>query len=1529
MGLSLNNIDEIFESRFGGAANIHGIHIQILYSIFRAFDLYSNNGPAELQLEGIEDIDLEEKNLKSIRFPQTYIQVKSTQGIFYWSNFCGSNPKKSSPLKHFLEVAKVDSSCEFQLVIHGRIDKKLAKLKEYQKLAPNKQEGFFQEFHSSCHQFGELQNYAERLINKLQIITIDENNLLSETLKRISHFFDLVSGTEELFLHILFSKFLDFAQIREKITKSRLEEIKFFVKENLAKETQFEVFGKGFIQKLVFKEDGNTEDFFEGKKTRLEHIVKNVDVIRVKWLNLIHQALKKKQACIIRTASGQGKSTLLYRYAHDYTIPEMLFQIKSLQEHSQVFTIAEYLKARAKLGLRLLVIIDDANYEKRLWSSLVSELSGENISFIISVREEDWYRYAGDTSRFSHEVITPVMDLNEAKEIFKVFQSKDKIAKGIVSAEWAYEKVSERKLLMEYVYLITHGEMLSERLASQIRFIQQQETLRANDKLNILRSVSLADLHSIRLTIEKLRQRTEYTSDVQQLLIELDREYLLFYSDKIEGLHTVRSSHLIDILFKEADSLYEQKALELISLAEEDDIQAVIASLFHDKKVSREKLINRIKDEVISKDISWFNNVLDGAFSAGEQFFFDKNKPIFDKVFNEIGENGIFLLSADHMPIIQTNIIDNMTKIMGENVGYYPFLKECSKEIQAGEIRGCSFVREVIDAIGSLLQTEFYGDALKDTGYFLNVCGILKKNLSSLDQWVIKGTWKQKLLDMEIEGLSLFAQGLWRYNKEAWDQFLKDNQKIIKGVFKYSSRTLAVEKTDSDIGIKFFVEANIDATKQAVSRLEFLKQLFPTCKHYKSEGIYTGMFGLQPSMDNAHKNIPIENIPFKTDINWNVIWKNISIMPYKQDSYYLFQNNWYEHRSILLEYGRKLLNVFEKILKGKRVKAGEQLFNPLMLQAIEKGFMFRFSLPPQTPEEDKNEIEKEITNWSSSMRNFFYQFMDYLTPAKEKKNTLWLYNLNNSIKSLPLMHGAFEKLFVRVPDYFEMKDLNEGELRIYPALADILELWKENIGKRINNPHEAVRVRKNLELTDLLKNVKSLLNPLENQGFRFILPNKIYTDFPLKYLPIGFEIRNFHSMEQTSLDIALQLSSLYPSVDYICPMPMIGGKCFMNRMFSYSNTTIKALKDQSSDLNWEYFVPVEIGEEILKCFGNIEPLFVDEFKIYKDMMNHIQELNDISEQSYWVLKYLNEENPYEARLKEDYFNHFAGQWNEDSRKFKQLSHIFTTDTNNIELEIAWKQVINKAKEIKEKIIKYDEIDIETFQTLTAYDLLDMKIPFDNYLIKKYLPDSSENIIIKYKTKKDVKESYGIAWEYLLLEELLRINLQPIQQKIENLPIENENTPRVGLDFPLALKILMHKIGEISMTVQRLSDVINNELVEALGPIGQSGDENKIAYSVEAIIRCCWILYNWSLSFRTFTFDARLEKIIKLMEKWTIPMIRNVFRFQEELTAIVNNPKAKGTYEIKLIFEAPNNLEELLKEIELAQKAFSQHTEHPT
>lgn len=111
-------------------------------------------------------------------------------------------------------------------------------------------------------------------------------------------------------------------------------------------------------------------------------------------------------------------------------------------------------------------MLDNLDAHLSEWNQLVQLMQSDvayNYKFLVTSRENDWYNYGGDISNIhSMNIIKPILSKEEAIEIFNTLQKSGHIHSKIMDWKNSWEKIAEKKLLIEYVYLLTHGEMGSQ-----------------------------------------------------------------------------------------------------------------------------------------------------------------------------------------------------------------------------------------------------------------------------------------------------------------------------------------------------------------------------------------------------------------------------------------------------------------------------------------------------------------------------------------------------------------------------------------------------------------------------------------------------------------------------------------------------------------------------------------------------------------------------------------------------------------------------------------------------------------------------------------------------------------------------------------------------------------------------------------------------------------------------------------------------------------------------------------------------------
>ena len=272
-------------------------------------------------------------------------------------------------------------------------------------------------------------------------------------------------------------------------------------------------------------------DFYEGKKATPADIAKNLPVDRPMLEGKIITSIQENIVTVIKASSGQGKTTLALRSAYLLQNEYTAYQVTVCDNNEQLGNTFQYFNSRLRLGEKLLILIDNLDGRVQKWNGLVQLLQAElptNYKVLLTTREIDWYNYSGDLSNIrSINIIVPTLEEQEAKNIFQKLKETGNLHPSITNWKREWNRIAERKLLIEYVYLLTHGEMLSERITAQMKELGQSSF--GQLKCDILRKVCFADVCGVKLTVRNLfcSQKDYAGADFGELLKNLESEFLI------------------------------------------------------------------------------------------------------------------------------------------------------------------------------------------------------------------------------------------------------------------------------------------------------------------------------------------------------------------------------------------------------------------------------------------------------------------------------------------------------------------------------------------------------------------------------------------------------------------------------------------------------------------------------------------------------------------------------------------------------------------------------------------------------------------------------------------------------------------------------------------------------------------------------------------------------------------------------------------------------------------------------------------
>ncbi len=1160
-------LDSILKKRFHGAVNVRGIRYQVLYSLGRAFDLYDHagSGPA-LRLEGIEDVDL-----MGFQLNDTYVQVKSAQAPWNWA-------KLKEPVAGFLEVLRTAPNSQFLLAVNFPLTGDIERLANFTELNRTDQIRIQSDFQRLCRKVNGTAAEADALLSLLQIKSQSEKEIWQILQREIADHFELGSPAVETYLLVLVGRFLEWAENRKTVTRTDLDNVRTQTGEALSREMEFQAYGRGLVTRANWAPDAHIDDFYDGKSTRPGHVGAGADVRRSVWLQRISEALRKSRVCVLRSSSGQGKSALALRYAYENWPPEQTVVLRVAETLEQVELIRSYLSFRASLGLPLLLLVDNAAYATRLWPQVIEQCVALGVSALIAIRTEDWQRYV-QRSVTNYEIVEPQLDQSEARQLYAMLQVQQRVHSSVNSADWAFERIGKPHLLMEFVFLVTHGCMLEDRLRDQLRGFRKLGEDPA--KTEILRRLSLADTLGAPVSIQRLLEDVKPYEDGQAVLNSMEGEYLQVESGQLRGLHWVRSQHIARILHEGYPSR-TATALAVLPAIPPESVEAFVANALTDDGGDPEAFLAGLVGHALTAPYESLLMYVDGVFAGGERLYFQVNRLLFDDAFEHIGEAGPFILSASLMPLVKINLAANMAAIHGNKGANFQFLAELSSRASQGP-RGLDLVKTFLQGIAPQFTAGVLGIATRTNGEILNWAALCKVELPEWPQARAAALATAGVFRLPVAELSTFLLGVFRYDERAYLDWYTAKGDQLLGELALGTNSLQVLVIDQTLQVSFFLDADggDSPNEQVMRRLRILRAAVPFCERYRSEGIWCLPLGLVPTVDGTKKDIPRENLECDSDIAKNVVFRRAVESEYLPESYYRYQETWYDARLTALTFVKGFAGGLEQILSGRKFDFHIAFENGELLLRLQECLKQLSDPPPQTAADLAAALKETPKKFTTSFGNFFRQTWEALPKIveREKEFRLPLHNLKEALARLTEMQAAFARLFAEVPDYFDASALVRDERTAYADFTDLFEAWI-SLRRPEPNPLRRIRAQQRQRQSALLQRVEKAFAPLVVSGISITLPSQVYEDHPLKYFPLSYSVAD---PCQSTIELTQVLGATYyvrDVADFFYFMPLWRGARFLEGAFCLSAEQLTKMAEGLPP-NWESLVPQYMPAQLL------------------------------------------------------------------------------------------------------------------------------------------------------------------------------------------------------------------------------------------------------------------------------------------------------------------------------------------------------------
>jgi hypothetical protein len=413
-----------------------------------------------------------------------------------------------------------------------------------------------------------------------------------------------------------------------------------------------------------------SEEFYQGVAARYDHIAAGLDIPRQEPIDAITGAFREHQIVIVHAASGQGKSTLAYRYLHDHVPAAFRYQVTMVKQPEQAVTVARALAAHAEaIGIPITVYLDASSGDNG-WPELVRQLGGRRgVRVLVTIREEDWRRssLSGSDVRFSHIDLSLCED--EAHALYTSLVERHPPS-HILDFDDAWQQFGRQGPLLEFVFLVTQGEALRDRLSSQLSRFQEEIRCgqRPETDLTLLRLASIAGAFGCHLRLAPLVEDLQVAAPIETVR-RFEQEYLIrtnLNGALIGAVHPLRSRIIAALLTDPALCPWTATASQCLPHLMDTDIELFLLSAFSRYPADAGAIVNELHRIPIQRWIA-VASICRALLWLGVSTYVDKHAELVAELSTASGPSGVvFQLSfdlADAMPGSEAALLSTLTTL--------------------------------------------------------------------------------------------------------------------------------------------------------------------------------------------------------------------------------------------------------------------------------------------------------------------------------------------------------------------------------------------------------------------------------------------------------------------------------------------------------------------------------------------------------------------------------------------------------------------------------------------------------------------------------------------------------------------------------------------------------------------------------------------------------------------------------------------------------------------------------------------------
>lgn len=878
----------------GAKAALKGYRFQTLYTLVEILE--SNDSDNVFQPEGEEDLAIRRSGELT-----RVIQVKARNERLTLSSF---NPDKKDSFFHRVsDLLSTHPGLSIEVVSFGEIGSEIEKAWSGDK----KNRSSIAE---KLEKHGIDKERIESLFEKIQWLVVSEQDLQSRLQNHLTQ--TMTAGDPSSAFSLLLAWLYYAAEHQEKITKkdlaNKIAAVGKYLSERAAHHQEWFKSIKPLIEEdQTHQQDHLASEFYKGVSSRFSHIQAGLDISRSEQIDKIAQAfLNGNRTVIVHGASGQGKTTLAYRYLHDFVPEEWRFQISFIDSRSHAENIASAIADHLSVFKADLYLYIDVSPRDLDWTALVKTLLDKpNIKILVTIREEDLARQNMPNVELGFPLSVSLhFNQSEAEKIYHNLLDK-KVANPYPSFRDAWHRFGGNGALLEYVYFLTQTESLKDRLDFQVKRLREEirQSRLESGTLKALFFCAVATAYESRIQLAELVNVINL-SDPSGTFGLFEEEYLIRCSDDkryIEPLHPLRSKLLVEVITDPAFNPWINAATAVLPCIMEADLESFLLYAFAEHPLEYSAIYQKLAGLTLH---SWrgYAGVCKALIWYGIYVYVETNKEVIEQTRLMAGNGGWkFLLRPDLTNVLDEDPTESLHEMMGRN-----------NPEKLAEIR---LIRNQVsspDIIYQGLKTWLNGKSFdlakpENETDWLGLSEILfwlgwLKIIESYDvAWLLKNDVVSEI--STIACLSELTLALYHYDKKIYNSFIYSNKSEIEKLFQRQTNTLWLEQKPENPIAHYIVpmESTDDSAKQnfstrlneqTVYRAEILRKLFPEAEKFGGIGYGHHVAFIELLHDEANKpGILKSSLPIMPLVSINATYANLADYSHRPDDWKMYAEN--------------------------------------------------------------------------------------------------------------------------------------------------------------------------------------------------------------------------------------------------------------------------------------------------------------------------------------------------------------------------------------------------------------------------------------------------------------------------------------------------------------------------------------------------------------------------------------------------------------------------------------------------------------